>query len=104
MNVFCPPKMMRGVIVMIISYNCRRGVLVLVCLIKKKTAYELRSSDWSSDGCSSDLKTPAHRASPGRRARRAEQMPHAVAFHDQRQVERTRRDRLDIVGERKSVV
>src|SRR3546814_2510341 len=29
---------------------------------------------------------------------RAEQMPHAVAFHEQSQVERTRRDRLDIVG------
>src|SRR3546814_3025142 len=26
-----------------------------MCLLKQKTAYELRSSDWSSDVCSSDL-------------------------------------------------
>src|SRR3546814_3069502 len=25
------------------------------CVIKQKTAYEMRSSDWSSDVCSSDL-------------------------------------------------
>src|SRR3546814_1113936 len=28
-------------------------------LFKQKTAYEMRSSDWSSDVCSSDLRTPA---------------------------------------------
>src|SRR3546814_3582343 len=26
-----------------------------VCFFKQKTAYEMRISDWSSDGCSSDL-------------------------------------------------
>src|SRR3546814_20297530 len=31
-------------------------VVVLVCFcFKQKTAYEMRISDWSSDGCSSDL-------------------------------------------------
>src|SRR3546814_13009286 len=28
---------------------------VFVCFFKQKTAYEMRSSDWSSDVCSSDL-------------------------------------------------
>src|SRR3546814_3243383 len=28
-------------------------------IIKKKTAYEMRISDWSSDVCSSDLEGPA---------------------------------------------
>src|SRR3546814_2389575 len=32
----------------------RRGVRQ-VCFVKQRTAYELRSSDWSSDVCSSDL-------------------------------------------------
>src|SRR3546814_5962615 len=27
----------------------------MVCCFKQKTAYEMRISDWSSDGCSSDL-------------------------------------------------
>src|SRR3546814_1489434 len=29
------------------------------CFCKKKTAYEMRISDWSSDVCSSDLDVPA---------------------------------------------
>src|SRR3546814_18553006 len=29
--------------------------MLLIFLIKQKTAYEMRSSDWSSDVCSSDL-------------------------------------------------
>src|SRR3546814_5893859 len=29
--------------------------VVLFCLFKQKTAYEMRISDWSSDVCSSDL-------------------------------------------------
>src|SRR3546814_3954618 len=29
--------------------------IVVVCLFKPKTAYEMRISDWSSDVCSSDL-------------------------------------------------
>src|SRR3546814_8613274 len=30
-------------------------------LFKRKTAYEMRSSDWSSDGCSSDLEVVVER-------------------------------------------
>src|SRR3546814_6995558 len=30
-------------------------VLLLCCVVKQKTAYEMRISDWSSDVCSSDL-------------------------------------------------
>src|SRR3546814_7688091 len=29
--------------------------MVLICVFKQKTAYEMRISDWSSDVCSSDL-------------------------------------------------
>src|SRR3546814_9278609 len=29
--------------------------LIFVCFFKKRTAYEMRISDWSSDVCSSDL-------------------------------------------------
>src|SRR3546814_3400698 len=29
--------------------------MIVSCLFKRKTAYELRISDWSSDVCSSDL-------------------------------------------------
>src|SRR3546814_1521814 len=35
---------------------CRIMVFVFCC--KQKTAYEMRSSDWSSDLCSSDLTDP----------------------------------------------
>src|SRR3546814_14866084 len=35
---------------------------------KKKTAYEMRISDWSSDVCSSDLRCPTASARPPRRA------------------------------------
>src|SRR3546814_10365173 len=31
--------------------------LVLIFFVKQKTAYEMRISDWSSDVCSSDLRT-----------------------------------------------
>src|SRR3546814_1020374 len=31
---------------------------MFVCFFKQKTAYEIRSSDWSSDLCSSDLGSP----------------------------------------------
>src|SRR3546814_8199462 len=30
-------------------------MVIVVCCYKQKTAYDLRISDWSSDGCSSDL-------------------------------------------------
>src|SRR3546814_1451663 len=32
-------------------------ILMLFFFFKQKTAYEMRISDWSSDGCSSDLPT-----------------------------------------------
>src|SRR3546814_7453195 len=38
----------------------RSVVVVFICIIfffKQKTAYEMRISDWSSDVCSSDLRT-----------------------------------------------
>src|SRR3546814_7784804 len=40
---------------------CVLGVMfcILVFFFKQKTAYEMRISDWSSDVCSSDLKTAA---------------------------------------------
>src|SRR3546814_10631760 len=33
-------------------------VNIFVFFFKQKTAYEMRISDWSSDGCSSDLRRP----------------------------------------------
>src|SRR3546814_2635432 len=33
----------------------------MFCFFKQKTAYEIRSSDWSSDVCSSDLNVPKSR-------------------------------------------
>src|SRR3546814_1236420 len=39
-------------------------VLCYFFFFKQKTAYEMRISDWSSDVCSSDLQTAAHKA-PG---------------------------------------
>src|SRR3546814_8514494 len=40
--------------------DCHVRLLIFACVFffcKQKTAYELRISDWSSDVCSSDLKT-----------------------------------------------
>src|SRR3546814_10286038 len=34
-----------------------RGVFVSCFFVKQRTAYEMRTSDWSSDVCSSDLVT-----------------------------------------------
>src|SRR3546814_2602828 len=34
------------------------GIIFLLFFFKKKTAYEMRISDWSSDVCSSDLAAP----------------------------------------------
>src|SRR3546814_9113705 len=34
-------------------------VLLLLCVFKQKTAYEMRISDWSSDVCSSDRQDAA---------------------------------------------
>src|SRR3546814_10119871 len=31
------------------------ALVVVICFVKQKTAYEMRISDWSSDVCSSDL-------------------------------------------------
>src|SRR3546814_6705780 len=38
-------------------------IAVLMVFIKQKTAYEMRISDWSSDVCSSDLRSPPTSAS-----------------------------------------
>src|SRR3546814_4580746 len=49
---------------------CRTRIYTLVrwCLLfKQKTAYEMRISDWSSDVCSSDLRSRRRRASSRRR-------------------------------------
>src|SRR3546814_8058259 len=35
------------------------ALLIVCCLFKQKTAYEMRISDWSSDVCSSDLSLKA---------------------------------------------
>src|SRR3546814_6547407 len=43
-------------------------VFVFFFFFKQKTAYEMRISDWSSDVCSSDLQSAAHRSGPGFRA------------------------------------
>src|SRR3546814_6159556 len=40
-------------------------VFFLVFFFKQKSAYEMRISDWSSDVCSSDLKTLFHRTKAG---------------------------------------
>src|SRR3546814_1936174 len=37
---------------------------VLFCFFKRKTAYEMRISDWSSDVCSSDLENCGYRTGP----------------------------------------
>src|SRR3546814_9811244 len=41
-----------------VKYSVRRYTLLLV--VKKKRAYEMRISDWSSDVCSSDLRDIRH--------------------------------------------
>src|SRR3546814_3255222 len=39
-------------------------LLLVLFFFKQKTAYEMRISDWSSDGCSSDLTTTSAPPSP----------------------------------------
>src|SRR3546814_3216773 len=41
-------------------YIVYSSVYFIVFFFKQKTAYEMRISDWSSDVCSSDLKTPVN--------------------------------------------
>src|SRR3546814_6199639 len=41
------------------------AVFVFFFLLKRKTAYEMRISDWSSDVCSSDLGKIGHGDEPG---------------------------------------
>src|SRR3546814_1929936 len=68
--------------------------MVICFIVKQKTAYEMRISDWSSDVCSSDL-LAAHREFGERhRAREAEQRDHERAF------EKERAARLNPVGEK----
>src|SRR3546814_6758690 len=75
---------------------------------KKKTAYEMRISDWSSDVCSSDLDTGARRDADGNRDRSGGRSEHRQGALLDGQVEQvvgavrigagTRRDRA--VGSR----
>src|SRR3546814_9235777 len=44
---------------------CSLFVYVLFFFFKQKTAYEMRISDWSSDVCSSDLRTCLRQAKVG---------------------------------------
>src|SRR3546814_1199067 len=41
-------------------------LVVFLCFFKQKTAYEMRISDWSSDVCSSDLRSHIGRRRVGR--------------------------------------
>src|SRR3546814_5199708 len=53
-----------------ITFCC--SCCIICFLFKRKTAYELRISDWSSDVCSSDLcpaSSPQRRRGPGTRPR-----------------------------------
>src|SRR3546814_5443497 len=43
----------------------RCSMELCVFFFRRKTAYEMRISDWSSDVCSSDLQSRAARAHPG---------------------------------------
>src|SRR3546814_7992767 len=45
----------------------------IIFFFKKKTAYEMRISDWSSDVCSSDLRTVLRQAQHERRRKRPNQ-------------------------------
>src|SRR3546814_1925526 len=47
-----------------VSVYCACLVILIFFFFKQKTAYEMRSSDWSSDVCSSDLARRGRR-SPG---------------------------------------
>src|SRR3546814_9339391 len=38
------------------------ALYMFLFVVKQKTAYEMRISDWSSDVCSSDLRAPAFQA------------------------------------------
>src|SRR3546814_1065229 len=66
---------------MCISNLC--SLLLLFFFVKQKTAYEMRISDWSSDVCSSDLRSSAE---PG-------SQPDGCDHHDQ-----TRYDARGVMG------
>src|SRR3546814_9036144 len=52
--------------------------MFVFCFFKQKTAYEMRSSDWSSDVCSSDLHVEVRIERELRAAHRLPQ-PHVIA-------------------------
>src|SRR3546814_11607653 len=58
-------------------------------LVKQKTAYEMRISDWSSDVCSSDL-VPLRRIRPGFRETAREAVPRAGRAPARRRAQRGR--------------
>src|SRR3546814_6939597 len=49
-------------LVFLLLGSCILYLFAFFVFFKQKTAYEMRISDWSSDVCSSDLKTGAHKA------------------------------------------
>src|SRR3546814_6371605 len=71
-------------------------IVVFFFFFKQKTASELRISDWSSDGCSSDLRAGRHRVrllpvGRGRRRLWAQGVDPAVGGHVRRHLD-LRRD------------
>src|SRR3546814_10433736 len=54
------------------------------CVFKKKTAYDMRISDWSSDVCSSDLEDAEHGGRARRRRRHAANLVDAIGGADRR--------------------
>src|SRR3546814_5508005 len=73
---------------------------------KQKTAYEMRISDWSSDVCSSDLRTQGERslAARGERGQRGEPLEHNGELEDGERVvihvgsASSRRGRREVTG------
>src|SRR3546814_12408354 len=78
---------------------------------KQKTAYEMRISDWSSDVCSSDLRTVefprlsrdhAGRGAPGRRLPDTGRSDTGWGRGDRRACDCPRADRIDLCADRKA--
>src|SRR3546814_4726799 len=61
------------------AYGACHLTISIFIVLKQKTAYEMRISDWSSDVCSSDLWRPCPQGIPGTRRQRLV-APYAVVF------------------------
>src|SRR3546814_5552511 len=66
-----------------IKGDCFLSIIVFFFFFKQKTAYDMRISDWSSDVCSSDLRTLVLRPA---RPHRRRQMPRVVTWASPRTV------------------